>query len=147
MRKWWLKAFENLSTNELYNVLQLRAEVFVVEQNCPYQDLDGKDIGGLHLCCVENNCIIAYSRILDRGISYPYFTSIGRVIVKASHRQRDLGHELMRKSIASCKENYRGPIKISAQCYLKTFYRSHGFEPIGESYLEDDIPHIAMILK
>ncbi|HKK88538.1 MAG TPA: GNAT family N-acetyltransferase [Saprospiraceae bacterium] len=147
MRKWWLKSFEDLGTKELYNLLQLRAEVFVVEQNCPYQDLDGKDLQALHLCCQENDSIIAYSRILDKGISYPGHASIGRVIVKERHRKHNLGRELMRRSIDSCRENYSGPIKISAQCYLENFYRAFGFEPLGASYLEDDIPHIAMTLE
>lgn len=147
MRKWWLKSFEDLSKKELYNLLQLRAEVFVVEQNCPYQDLDGKDLEALHLCCQENDTVIAYSRILDRDISYPGHSSIGRVIVKTSHRQQDIGRELMRRSITGCRENYPHPIKISAQCYLEKFYREFGFQPVGASYLEDDIPHIAMILE
>lgn len=146
MRKWRLKSFQELTVDELYNVLQLRAEVFVVEQNCPYQDLDGKDRDALHLCLLENEMLIAYSRILAQGLSYKNYSSIGRVIVKDTHRQLDLGRALMQKSIDCCKRNYPGSIKISAQCYLEKFYRSFGFRTVGDSYLEDDIPHIAMIL-
>jgi ElaA protein len=141
--KWYLKRFSELSLEELYSILQLRAEVFVVEQNCPYQDVDGKDEKALHLFARDND-IVAYTRIFRAG-DYFEEASVGRVVTKPSYREKNLGHELMQKSLKYMDENNYGPIHISAQTYLKKFYENHGFRQFTEEYLEDDLPHIGML--
>jgi ElaA protein len=142
------KPFKELTTLELYKILQLRSEVFVVEQNCIYQDIDDKDTMGYHLTCFENEELLAYARVLDPGVSYADYSSIGRVCTKQTHRQLGLGKELMQQAILHCQELYPDTkIKISAQSYLLKFYTELGFEAIGDEYLEDDIPHRAMILN
>lgn len=139
-----IKRFNELSTAELYSVLQLRSEVFVVEQNCVYQDIDDKDAKALHVLGYCQNELTAYSRLFDAG-NYFKEASIGRVIVRQKFRKFNFGHELMRVSIAAIKENFnQTAITISAQEYLKKFYESHGFVKNSASYLEDDIPHIEM---
>lgn len=142
--QWKIKSFENLSVHELYDILRLRSEIFVVEQNCVYLDLDGKDKKGLHLLGEYEGKIVAYSRLFEPGISFEY-ASIGRVVVDARYRDRKWGHELMREAIASIQSHF-GEIKITigAQLYLKKFYESHGFVQTSDMYLEDDIPHIEM---
>ncbi len=142
-----IKDFDQLSNLELYTILQLRSEVFVVEQNCPYQDLDGKDYESQHLLCRnEQGELVAYLRILDKGISYKNYVSIGRVVNKSTVRNKGLGKLIMKSALEYCDKNYNSGIKISAQYHLSKFYQSFGFMEIGEVYLEDDIPHIAMIL-
>ncbi len=142
-----IKRFNELSSAELYSLLQLRSEVFVVEQNCVYQDIDGKDEKALHVLGYYQNELTAYSRLFDAG-NYFEEASIGRVIVRQKSRKFNLGHELMRVSIAAIEENFnQTAITISAQEYLKKFYESHGFIQTSESYLEDDIPHIEMKKK
>lgn len=139
------KTFSELSNRELYEVLQLRAEVFVVEQNCVYQDIDGKDEKAVHILGFKNNKLIAYTRIFKPG-DYFEWSSIGRVVVKQSERNFGYGHTLMNFSIDAVSSYFNQTIiKISAQFYLKSFYESHQFKQISEPYLEDDIPHIAMI--
>lgn len=139
-----IKTFEELSTNELYGVLQLRAEVFVVEQHCVYQDLDGKDQKALHIMGIKDNNVVAYTRIFKPG-DYFKEASIGRVVVKASERKYGYGYQIMLASIKAVREHLNETIiKLSAQTYLKRFYNSLGFIEVGEEYLEDDIPHIAM---
>jgi len=142
--QWKIKSFENLSVHELYDILRLRSEIFVVEQNCVYLDLDGKDKKGLHLLGEYEGKIVAYSRLFEPGISFEY-ASIGRVVVDARYRDRKWGHELMREAIAGIQSHF-GEIKITigAQLYLKKFYESHGFVQTSDMYLEDDIPHIEM---
>jgi ElaA protein len=138
------KPFSELSPNELYEMLQLRSEVFVVEQNCVYQDIDGKDQKAIHVLGHSDGILVAYSRLF-KPKDYFEYSSIGRVIVKASHRDKKLGHELMRVSIDAITTLFQETkITISAQFYLQKFYESHGFIVVGESYLEDDIPHIEM---
>nr|WP_294773544.1 GNAT family N-acetyltransferase [uncultured Flavobacterium sp.] len=142
--EWKIKRFETLSTQELYNLLQLRAEVFIVEQNCVYQDIDGKDEKALHLIGEDNGQIVAYARLFK---PHDYFeqASIGRVVVKETSRANKLGHILMREAIQVIKSHFdQRKITISAQLYLKKFYESHGFIQTSEMYLEDDIPHIEM---
>lgn len=130
----------------LYKIIQLRMEVFVVEQTCYYQDLDDKDEGSFHLMGWDRDQLIAYSRLLPRGLSYPNAASIGRVVTHPDHRGMGLGKELMELSIKYCQEKWPDdPVKISAQTYLKKFYEGFGFEQCGEGYLEDGIPHIPMI--
>ena len=142
-----IKRFNELSSAELYEVLQLRSEVFVVEQNCVYQDIDGKDEKALHVLGYYQNELTAYSRLFDAG-NYFDEASIGRVTVRQKFRKVNFGHELMRVSIAAIEENFnQASITISAQEYLKKFYESHGFIQTSESYLEDDIPHIEMKKK
>jgi ElaA protein len=141
---WKIKEFENLSVNELYDILKLRSEIFVVEQNCVYLDLDGKDKKGLHLIGEFEGKIVAYSRLFKPGISFDN-ASIGRVVVDANYRDRKWGHELMREAITGIKKHFgESKITIGAQLYLKKFYESHGFVQTSEMYLEDDIPHIEM---
>ncbi len=141
----YIKSFSELNTNELYQILQLRAEVFVVEQDCVYQDVDGKDQKSLHVFGTKNNKIIAYTRIFKPG---DYFKNarIGRVVVVASERKFGFGHDVMKASILAIKNYFKEDIiTISAQVYLKKFYESHGFYQVGKDYLEDGIPHIEML--
>jgi len=145
--KWKIKRFEALSSEELYSVLQLRSEVFVVEQNCVYQDIDGKDQKAIHVIGEYDGIIVAYARLFKPN---DYFSnaSIGRVIVKPSHRHLKLGHELMHEAILAVNTIFgENQITISAQSYLKRFYESHGFVQTSEMYLEDDIPHIEMKIE
>ena len=140
-----IRKFEELDLHQLYQILQLRAEVFVVEQDCVYQDIDGKDYKALHVLGLEGKDLVAYTRIFPPGI---YFTeaAIGRVVVKEEHRNKNYGHEILTASIKAIEKYYQTTnIKLSAQTYLTRFYESHGFEQVGEGYLEDGIPHIAMI--
>lgn len=141
------KSFQELTVDELYQILQLRSEVFVVEQDCVYQDLDFKDQKALHILGIKNNKIVAYTRIFKPG-DYFKNSSIGRVVVAALERKYGYGHTLMKASIKAIKENFNQElITISAQVYLKKFYESHQFNQIGEEYLEDGIPHIRMDKK
>lgn len=138
--------FSELSTRQIYDVLQLRSEVFVVEQDCVYQDIDGYDDKAYHVLFYDEDTLVAYSRILPPG-TYFEELSIGRVIVKETLRSQKLGHVLMKSSIEfSLKTFPKSIIKISAQQYLIQFYESHGFVISGEGYLEDGIPHIGMKL-
>ncbi len=140
-----VKTFKELSIDELYNVLQLRSEVFVVEQNCVYQDLDGKDRKALHVIGTKEGKVVAYTRLFNAG---DYFdqASLGRVVVSKDTRAFGYGHIIIKASIAAIYKHYNTKnIKISAQTYLKKFYESHGFSQIGDEYLEDEIPHIAMV--
>jgi ElaA protein len=139
-----IKRFNELSINELYNLLQLRSEVFVVEQNCVYQDIDGKDEKAIHVLGYYNDELVAYSRLFNKG-DYFEETSIGRVVVKQKYRDKKFGHDLMRVSIEAIQDYFNEKtIVISAQEYLQKFYESHGFVKISEMYLEDDTPHIRM---
>ena len=140
-----IKYFSELNTIELYQILQLRAEVFVVEQDCVYQDVDGKDQEALHVFCFKNEKIIAYTRVFKPG-DYFENASIGRVVVAASERKYGFGHEVMKVSIKAIKTHFKvDKITISAQVYLQKFYESHGFHQKGKDYLEDGIPHIEML--
>lgn len=142
-----VKSFNQLTINELYEVLQLRSEVFVVEQDCVYQDIDGKDQNALHVLGIKDNKIVAYTRLFKPG-DYFNLASIGRVVVKENQRMHKYGYDIMEASIKAIKTNYNTTdIKISAQCYLKRFYNNLNFFEVGEQYLEDGIPHIAMLYK
>ncbi len=142
--QWKIKSFEDLSVNELYDFLRVRSEIFVVEQNCVYLDLDGKDKVAMHLLGEYEGKIVAYSRLFKPGISFEN-ASIGRVVVDANYRNRKWGHDLMREAISGIKKHFgESKITIGAQLYLKKFYESHGFVQTSEMYLEDDIPHIEM---
>ncbi len=142
--KWKIKRFNELSLQELYYILKLRSHVFVVEQNCVYQDVDGKDEKAMHLIGEFNAEIVAYSRLFKPG-DYFETASIGRVVVHPDARDKKFGHEMMQKAIAGIEYHYNTKqITISAQLYLKKFYESHDFVQTSEMYLEDDIPHIEM---
>lgn len=142
------KKFSELTNLELYECLALRQEVFCVEQNCPYQDCDGKDLESWHLMGRDTSGkLICYTRLLPRGVSYADYPSIGRVVTAPSARGTGAGKILMEKSIELCHELFgQTPIKIGAQTYLLRFYESFGFASTGEEYLEDGIPHTKMVL-
>lgn len=146
---WYHKHFKELNTKELYQILQLRNEVFIVEQNCPFQDLDDKDFNCYHLMGFDTDAqkVLAYTRIVPANISFVE-ASIGRVVTSPKARNGGIGRELMQKSIELLEELYGGvSIKIGAQLYLKNFYESFGFQQIEDIYLEDGIEHILMIRK
>lgn len=144
---WTCAFFSDLTNIEVYKILQLRNEVFIVEQNCVYPDCDGKDFIAHHLCAWQNDQLVAYARLLPPGISFPDKASIGRVLTAPSVRRQKLGIQLMERSI---NETHRlfgpGIIAISAQLYLRKFYESFSFVKTSEIYLEDNIPHIHMEL-
>ncbi len=143
---WKLKTFEELSGQEVYSILQLRMEVFVVEQQCVFQDADNKDQGSYHLCGYINNDLAAYTRLVPPGLIYAE-PSIGRVVTSPKFRKKGLGVELMQQSIQHTKKLFgEKPIKIGAQLYLQRFYESLGFRRISDIYLEDGIEHIYMTL-
>lgn len=140
-----VKSFDELTKTELYDLLQLRAEVFVVEQDCVYQDIDGKDQLALHVLGYKDGTLVAYTRLFAPG-AYFKKASIGRVIVKQPERINGYGKSLMQTSIQAVYNYYKSKeIEISAQTYLLGFYADLGFKQIGEGYLEDEIPHIKMI--
>ncbi|MGY8910924.1 MAG: GNAT family N-acetyltransferase [Flavobacteriales bacterium] len=142
-----IKLFSELNTTELYQILQLRSEVFVVEQDCVYQDIDFKDQKALHIFGFKNDKVVAYTRIFKPG-DYFENASIGRVVVAEKERKFGYGHLIMKASISAIKNNFKvDEITISAQKYLKKFYETHQFKQVGEEYLEDGIPHIRMDRK
>jgi len=146
---WYHKHFEELNTTELYQILKLRNEVFIVEQNCPFQDLDDKDLKCYHFIGfdIDSQKVSAYTRIVPAEISFEE-ASIGRVVTSALARNEGIGKQLMSKSIELLEELYGSvSIKIGAQLYLKKFYESFGFQQIENVYLEDGIEHILMIRK
>ena len=145
--KFDVKKFNEIDIKTLHNIFLIRAEVFIVEQQCAYQDIDGKDTNSIHIIGKKREEIIAYSRIMNLNND---FCSIGRVLVKKDLRKKGLGIKLMKKSIEIATKLYnKKKIKISAQEYLENFYEELGFKHTGKSYLEDGIPHIEMtaILK
>lgn len=145
MIQWEIKSFEQLSSKELYKIIQLRINIFMLEQNCLYPECDDKDYHANHIFAVLNNEVIAYARLLPPGISYPE-ASIGRVIVSASQRGNNLGYLLMRKSIDKLNLDFPdSALRISAQAHLQPFYENMGFTKQSEMYLEDNIPHIEML--
>ena len=143
-----IKSFSQLNTAELYQILKLRIDVFCVEQDCPYPDLDDLDQKAWHVFDVnDEGAVVAYARILPPGLSYPEDASIGRVATAAQARAHGLGITLMEAAIGFCQSEYPDhAISISAQSYLHRFYRNLGFVSTGEYYLEDDIPHQHMRL-
>lgn len=145
---WTLKKFSELTVDELHDLLQLRIDIFVVEQNCPYPELDGKDKIAYHYFARDDKKnLVAYTRIFAPG-DYYKDAAIGRVVVRASNRRQGLGYALMKGSISAIKDLFgTGQIKIGAQTYLRDFYESLGFEKVGEDYLEDGIPHIYMVRR
>ena len=140
-----IKHFNELTADELYEILAARAEVFVVEQNCAYQDLDGIDKNAYHVYYKENGKIVAYLRVIDKGERLDE-VSIGRVI--SLKRRCGLGSALMREGLRVAKEKFGATkVKVGAQLYAKPFYESVGFKQISGEYLEDGIPHIYMLAE
>lgn len=147
MTSWICKTFTELTPDELYAILRLRSEVFVVEQNCVFLDMDNKDQKSHHLMGWRDGALVGYSRLLRQGISYME-SSIGRVVTSPAARRLGVGRDLLNTSIATLYTLYgKQPIRIGAQCYLTKFYASFGFVPKGEIYLEDGIEHIEMLLQ
>jgi ElaA protein len=143
--QWSIKPFESLTPTELYQILRLRSEVFVVEQNCVFLDMDNKDQFSVHLMGYHGDHLVASSRLIAPGKVYKEM-SIGRVVSSPAFRRSGAGRELMQVSIKKCYELFgEGPIKIGAQLYLKKFYESLGFVQSGDVYDEDGIDHIEMI--
>ena len=143
--KFEFKPFDELTLNDLYDILQLRSEIFVVEQNCIYNDLDGLDKVAVHQFLRKEGEIIAYSRLLKPGTRFSEY-SIGRVVVKQSERGTGLGIEMMEAAKRYILTEWEATkIKVSAQSYLKRFYENLGFEIVTEMYLEDGIPHYGML--
>ncbi|MGZ3837584.1 MAG: GNAT family N-acetyltransferase [Flavisolibacter sp.] len=143
--QWILKRFEELSPHQLYAILQLRNEVFVVEQNCVFQDADGRDPASFHLMGMQDDQLLAYTRLLPPGLAYPE-PSIGRVVTSPKVRGSGAGKELMEQSLSAAYQLFgRQPIRIGAQLYLKKFYASFGFRQVSEVYDEDGIDHIYML--
>lgn len=139
------KTYYELNLDELYSILQLRSEVFVVEQDCVYQDIDGKDQKALHILGFEGQELVAYTRCFDKEIYFEE-AAIGRVLVKKNLRKLGFGHQIMEASVKAIQELYQtSSIKLSAQQYLIEFYKNQGFKTIGDGYFEDGIPHIAMV--
>lgn len=143
--EWRYKSFEELSSQELYEILKVRSEVFIVEQNCPYQDVDGKDQKSYHFTGWRGDVAVAYVRIIPPGISYTE-ASIGRVLTVMAERKNGTGKILMEKAIELTLQQFGvSEIKIGAQLYLQKFYTSLGFRQTSPQYLEDGIPHIEML--
>ena len=140
-----VKPWEKLSRQQINDIFSLRSEVFIVEQECPYQDVDGKDEIADHVMLHVGEELVGYTRVFPKN-TYFKEASFGRAVVKKKHRGEGYGHLLVEKSLKHLKEKKQSSIKISAQSYLKNFYSSHGFTAIGEEYMEDGIPHTAMYL-
>lgn len=144
---WKIKSFEEITTSELYEIIKARVDVFVVEQNCPYPDLDGYDRQAIHLWAEQENSVLAYCRIFKKGIKYPE-TSIGRVLTTEKARGKSLGKQLIQYAVETIENRFHTTeVRISAQDYLLRFYSGFGFEDTGKKYLEDNIPHTEMFRK
>ncbi|XZF13086.1 GNAT family N-acetyltransferase [Chitinophagaceae bacterium MMS25-I14] len=143
---WILRSFNQLTNDELYALLLLRSKVFVVEQNCIFLDMDNKDQKSYHLLGYDNDILVAYTRLVPAGVSYEEM-SIGRVVTDPGFRAKGMGKELMQQSIEAIYRLYgKQPVRIGAQLYLKYFYESFGFVQASDTYIEDGIPHIEMLL-
>ncbi|MGE8432900.1 GNAT family N-acetyltransferase [Chryseobacterium joostei] len=144
---WKIKTFDEFTVTELYSILKARIDVFVIEQNCPYPDLDNYDQKAVHIWAEENGEVLAYCRIFNKGIKYDE-TSIGRVLTTEKARGKSLGKLLIQYAVETIENRFRtSEIRISAQDYLLRFYSGFGFEDTGNKYLEDDIPHTEMIRR
>jgi ElaA protein len=142
---WQWLAFDALTKQQLYALLQLRSAVFVVEQNCVFQDMDGLDDRAMHLLGVRESALVAYVRCFPAGVVFPE-ASIGRVVTLPAARGGGLGHALMAEAIVALQTQWGPqPIRIGAQAHLKAFYEQHGFADVGKPYMEDGIPHIEML--
>lgn len=145
---WQVKYYPELTLNEFHDIIALRLKAFVVEQNCAYLDLDGKDKKSYHVICRDGfGNVVATARILPPGLSYDE-VAIGRVVIDESIRGKGIGHDLMNQSMKYAEEEFgKVPIRISAQKHLESYYNKHGFVSSGKEYLEDDIPHVEMLYK
>lgn len=144
---WKIKSFEEIGTSELYEIIKARVDVFVVEQNCPYHDLDGYDQKAIHIWAEQNGNVLAYCRIFEKGIKY-HEASIGRVLTTEKARGKSLGKQLIQYAVETIENRFRtSEIRISAQDYLLKFYSFFGFTDTGKKYLEDNIPHTEMLRK
>lgn len=145
---WKIKSFEELTTPELYEIIKARVDVFVVEQDTPYPDLDGYDQKALHLWAErEDHAVLAYCRIFDKGIKYEE-TSIGRVLTSENGRGKNLGKQLIQYAVETIENRFKtSAVRISAQDYLLRFYSGFGFQETDKKYLEDNIPHTEMFRK
>ncbi len=142
----YVKRFNELTIDELYEILKVRAEVFVVEQTCPYQDVDGKDKNAYHVWIEEDGKIKAYLRVLDKGVAFENLVGIGRV--QTMERGKGWGNKILQAGIDVVKERMcEDKIKIEAQVYASPFYEKFGFKKISEEFLEDGIPHVEMLLE
>jgi ElaA protein len=143
---WQVKYYPELTTNEFHDIIALRLKAFVVEQNCAYLELDGKDKKSYHVICRDGfGDVVATARILPPGLSYDE-VAIGRVVIDESIRGKGIGHELMEQSMQYAEEEFgKVPIRISAQKHLETYYNKHQFFNTGKEYLEDNIPHVEML--
>lgn len=145
--KWYKKAFKELNNDELYSLLKARVDVFIVEQNCPYEEIDNYDQQAIHYFLKINNDLAAYARILPKNTKYEQ-VSIGRVLVMKEHRKQGYAEKVMKQAMSYIVDEWKETsIKIQAQYYLKKFYSSLGFKQISDVYLEDEIPHIDMIFQ
>lgn len=142
-----ITSFDEIPLREWYHILHARIAVFVIEQSCPYQECDGKDFDSFHLRIYQNLDLVAYCRILPPDISYTGYASIGRVLTTETGRNQGFGKKLMQEALQFSDSRFQASIKISAQAYLEKFYTELGFETSSAPYLEDDIPHIAMVRK
>ena len=144
---WKIKSFEELTTSELYQIIKARVDVFVVEQNSPYPDLENYDQKAIHIWAENDGEVLAYCRIFDKGIKYPE-TSIGRVLTTEKGRGKSLGKQLIQYAVETIENRFKTPeIRISAQDYLLRFYSYFGFSETEKKYLEDNIPHTEMVRK
>ncbi|MGI9650551.1 GNAT family N-acetyltransferase [Chryseobacterium sp. RLHN22] len=144
---WKIKSFDELTVPEFHEIIKARIDVFVVEQNCPYHDLDGYDEKAIHLWAEQDNMVLAYCRIFDKGIKYSE-TSIGRVLTSEKGRGKNLGKQLIQYAVETIENRFKtSEVRISAQDYLLKFYSYFGFEDTGKKYLEDNIPHTEMFRK
>ena len=142
---WHFKKFEDLSTTELYNIIQLRIEVFVIEQNAPYQDCDGKDFFSLHLFGTVKNKVVAYARCIPAGGTYDE-PCLGRVVTSPAYRGKHYGAQVVSLALEAMKTQFKtSNCRISAQLYLQKFYENYGFERVSDVYLEDNLPHVEML--
>jgi ElaA protein len=145
--QWYIKPFNELSVDELYRILRLRADIFVVEQDCVYADLDGKDTvpGALHLFGMQDQEVVCCLRILPPGCSYPDMPSLGRVAAAPSVRGQGIGHQMLARAVNTLDQLWPDKVcHISAQSYLQNYYQSQGFVVVTDEYLEDDLPHVGM---
>lgn len=145
MITWHFKKFEDLTTTELYNIIQLRIEVFVIEQNAPYQDCDGKDFESLHMYGTIGDKVVAYARGIPAGITYDE-PCLGRVVTSPDFRGKKYGAYVVSLALEAMKTNFKtSNCRISAQLYLQEFYESYGFVRVSDVYLEDGLPHVEML--
>lgn len=142
----YIQSFKMLSAEEVYSILKLRQDIFIIEQNCIYDDIDNIDLVSEHLMLFKNKKLVAYSRIVPPGVKFTTY-SIGRVLVHPSQRRKNMGRKLVLKSIEIVKRKKVNSISIEAQEYLLEFYSSLGFRKTSETYPVDGIPHVEMIIN